>query len=254
MVHSQTVPEWEKKADLPTVAGRFSVVTATLEGNSELQQAGAPRSTRHLVVRLPAGTSYRAGDHLGVCPFNRLDECAALLQRHWPGLGLDSVVCVDGLGARRTRGFLPHDHPLSLRNILQQLLDLNALPSRKYLAGLVPYAVDRGEAKQLRELAATTREGRAAYTQWLQQHRPVTAANVLRMFPSIKLEFGRWCELMTPLRPRHYSIASSPKSHPDHVHLCVGVVHDTYEQGREYHGTASSYLSSCQPGDKVCFA
>ncbi|HTB75707.1 MAG TPA: cytochrome P450, partial [Polyangiaceae bacterium] len=36
----------------------------------ELQAAESPKRTRHLEISLPPGVTYRAGDHLGVCPKN----------------------------------------------------------------------------------------------------------------------------------------------------------------------------------------
>jgi len=43
------------------------------------------------------------------------------------------------------------------------------------------------------------------------------------------------------LRPRLYSIASSPRAHAGQVHLCVGVVRDT-RRGRLRHGVGSGFL------------
>jgi sulfite reductase (NADPH) flavoprotein alpha-component len=48
--------------------------------------------------------------------------------------------------------------------------------------------------------------------------------------------------ILKKLQPRLYSIASSPKSHPGEVHLCVGIVrYDSH--GRNRGGICSTYLS-----------
>ncbi len=58
--------------------------------------------------------------------------------------------------------------------------------------------------------------------------------------------------VLKKLQPRLYSIASSPKAHPDEVHLCVGIVrYDSH--GRTRGGICSTYLSdrltaSTKPG------
>jgi sulfite reductase (NADPH) flavoprotein alpha-component len=58
--------------------------------------------------------------------------------------------------------------------------------------------------------------------------------------------------VLKKLQPRLYSIASSPKAHPDEVHLCVGIVrYDSH--GRKRGGICSTYLSdrltaSSKPG------
>ncbi len=47
--------------------------------------------------------------------------------------------------------------------------------------------------------------------------------------------------VLKKLQPRLYSIASSPKAHPDEVHLCVGIVrYDSH--GRKRGGICSTYL------------
>lgn len=55
--------------------------------------------------------------------------------------------------------------------------------------------------------------------------------------------------LLKPLRPRLYSIASSPLHTPNEVHLTVSVVRHPTEP--LYHGTCSAFLGDSQPGDKV---
>ena len=55
------------------VVRSFQAQAALVEVNRELQQADGTepeRSTRHIEIALPAGTSYGTGDHLGVLPRN----------------------------------------------------------------------------------------------------------------------------------------------------------------------------------------
>lgn len=53
-------------------------------------------------------------------------------------------------------------------------------------------------------------------------------------------------ENLRALQPRLYSIASSPKAHPNEVHLCVGVVR--YEKdGYQHLGVASTFLAERLP-------
>ena len=59
------------------------------------------------------------------------------------------------------------------------------------------------------------------------------------------------CDVLRPLQPRLYSIASSPKAHPGQVHLTVGAVR--YEMhGRSRKGIASTFLADrCGSGSTV---
>jgi cytochrome P450/NADPH-cytochrome P450 reductase len=53
-----------------TVVALGGVVPMKVLGNRELQNGASDRSTRHIEIELPAGTSYRVGDHLSVVPRN----------------------------------------------------------------------------------------------------------------------------------------------------------------------------------------
>jgi cytochrome P450/NADPH-cytochrome P450 reductase len=58
--------------------------------------------------------------------------------------------------------------------------------------------------------------------------------------------------LLTPLRPRHYSISSSPATDPAHVDLMVSLLEAPARSGNgTYKGVGSGYLNSLKPGDTV---
>lgn len=60
--------------------------------------------------------------------------------------------------------------------------------------------------------------------------------------PDAPVELPAWIGALRKLQPRLYSIASSPKAHPDEVHLCVAVVR--YEaEGVQHGGVASTFLA-----------
>jgi sulfite reductase (NADPH) flavoprotein alpha-component len=64
--------------------------------------------------------------------------------------------------------------------------------------------------------------------------------------PAEPVALDTWLSSLRKLQPRLYSIASSPKAHPEEVHLCVGVVR--YEQkGIAHEGTASTFLANRLP-------
>ena len=66
-------------------------------------------------------------------------------------------------------------------------------------------------------------------------------ADLFSDFPT-KLSAQELINLLRPLQPRLYSIASSPKANPGELHLAVGVV-EYQNKGRNRRGTCSSYLS-----------
>lgn len=60
--------------------------------------------------------------------------------------------------------------------------------------------------------------------------------------PEPGLTLTDFLESLRKLQPRLYSIASSPKAHPDEVHLCVGAVRYS-TNGVQHKGVASTFLS-----------
>lgn len=66
-------------------------------------------------------------------------------------------------------------------------------------------------------------------------------ADLLSDFPA-KLSAQELINILRPLQPRLYSIASSPKANPGELHLAVGVV-EYQHGGRTRRGTCSGYLS-----------
>ena len=64
--------------------------------------------------------------------------------------------------------------------------------------------------------------------------------------PAPGLTLADFLESLRKLQPRLYSIASSPKAHPDEVHLCVGAVRYSMD-GVQHKGVASTFLSDRLP-------
>lgn len=69
------------------------------------------------------------------------------------------------------------------------------------------------------------------------------------------MPFERFLALLPSLKPRYYSISSSPKVHANIVSMTVGVVKASAWSGRgEYRGVASNYLAELNTGDAAaCF-
>jgi sulfite reductase (NADPH) flavoprotein alpha-component len=79
------------------------------------------------------------------------------------------------------------------------------------------------------------------------------ALDLLKAFPSARTTVRELIPSLAPLRPRLYSISSSPKAYPDEVHLTVGVVRYQREGcDRMRKGVASTFLSErTRIGDKA---
>ena len=79
--------------------------------------------------------------------------------------------------------------------------------------------------------------------------------DLLARFPAIELDLAGLLACVVPMRPRFYSIASSPLVSPDVATLTVGTVLAPALSGRgQFRGVASNWLQGLAPGATVAAA
>ncbi|KAJ1864737.1 sulfite reductase [NADPH] flavoprotein component [Coemansia sp. RSA 989] len=180
--------------------------------------------------------TYEIGDALGVYGFNDQDQVRSFCQEY----GLDGNVLVTAVkdGQTQTR---------SVFSWLTHALDLFGRPSKKFYAALADFASDEKEAEKLRWL--TTSEGAIEFKDRVAD--TCTYADLLREFSSARPSMLHLVDLIAPIKPRHYSIASSMRMHPGSVHLCVVTVHWRTSCGEERTGQCTRFLNSLTVGDRV---
>ena len=217
----------------------------------ELQAARSPRRTRQLDISLPPGLTYRAGDHLGVCPRNG-EERVERLARHL-GASLDGLFMAPKTMTVRA---VPKGVVLQVRNVLTNLVDISGRPAVPLLDLLLEKAADPGERSRLAQI----RDVLAAPG---GPDSPLRAAidaggydvlGLLEEFSSCSLNIFEFLRVAQPLRPRYYSVSSSPRVHGDAVaHLTVGLTTAPVPglPGREFRGMGSHYLHSLREGDRL---
>ncbi|KAJ2785405.1 sulfite reductase [NADPH] flavoprotein component [Coemansia interrupta] len=181
--------------------------------------------------------TYEIGDALGVYGANDPALVDAFVAAY--GLDGDQLVAAarDG-GRRETR---------SVRGWLTHALDLFGRPAKAFYAALAECAADAAEAERLRWL--TTADGAAEFRARVAD--TVTYADVLLEFASAQPSAQRLVALVAPIKPRHYSIASSARMHPGSVHLCVVAVEWRDSRGRRRAGQCTRFLDALAPGDAV---
>lgn len=93
-------------------------------------------------------------------------------------------------------------------------------------------------------MADTSPEGKALFKEFV--HDPARSLLcVMEAFPSARPTLGVFfASVSAPLQPRAYSISSSPKAHPEHVHVTCAVVEDALPFGRVHKGVASNFLKA----------
>jgi sulfite reductase (NADPH) flavoprotein alpha-component len=203
---------------------------ARLLACTPLNRAGSDKDTRHVVLDLKGGSlTYKVGDSLGVCPENCPDAVQWILES-LDASGAEKVSAPDG-------SLVPLSEALLRHYTITQ-------PSPGLLALLAECATDAAERASLKALADDA-DGAA-----LPPGDEVL--DVLTHFRSARPTLERFATALTPLRPRLYSISSSPTAHAGEVHLTVGVVRFVNSRGRQCRGVASTFLGErVRPGQKV---
>src|SRR5574337_706498 len=194
------------------------------------------RSTRHVEIALPAGVSYAAGDHLGVVPRNGLDTIRRVFTRFRLAPSL-YVTIAPRAGADTA---LPVNEPVPLLDILANRVELQDVATRAQVATLASHARDETEREALNTLA----DDDARYASEVFAKRK-SALDILEEFASCAPPFEVFLDLMPPLRPRYYSISSSPLASADSCSITVGVLEaPALAGGGVFRGVSSNYLAA----------
>ena len=214
----------------------------TVVDNRELSLVnGQPggRSTRHVEIALPEGASYRAGDHLGVLPRNSMD----LIRRVMARFGLDAGQYLTIIPNGGAPTHLPIEEPTPLLGVLGSCVELQDVASRADIETLVGYTDDPDQKAALVALAGDDERALARYrSEVFVPNRSVL--DLLERFPACAVPFEVYLDMLAPLRPRYYSISSSPLVSPRVASVTSGVLQAPARGGEgEFRGVCSTYLA-----------
>ncbi|MEM8858832.1 MAG: cytochrome, partial [Chloroflexota bacterium] len=201
--------------------------------------ADGARSKRHIEIALPAGMSYRTGDYLSVLPSNHPTNVERVFRRF--SLTPDAQLTI------RSDGYttLPTDQPLSALDVVSNYVELAQPITHAQLTALVELATDASQD----EINRLTAED--IYQSELLAKR-VSLLDILERFPTLDLPLSTFLSMLPPLRPRQYSISSSPLWKADHCTLTVAVVDAPSWSGQgRFLGTASNYLAEAVEGMQI---
>ncbi|MDB5816736.1 MAG: molybdopterin oxidoreductase, partial [Rhizobacter sp.] len=197
---------------------RANPLRARVSLNRLLSGAGAEKETRQFGFDLTgSGLQYEAGDALGVWPTN----CSSLVGDMLSSLKLapSTSVPVKGHG------------DMALSEALLRHVEI-----ARITPDLLRFVQARSGSELLADLLRDDRKD--DLRQWLWGRQPI---DLFQAF-GVECDASALLEVFKPLQPRLYSIASSPKQHPDAVHLTVSTVRYSCE-GRARHGVCSTFLA-----------
>lgn len=224
------------------LAQSYEAVYASVLENQELQSAGSGRSTRHIEITLPEGMTYQEGDHLGILPANSQENVKRILQRY--RLNENDQVILTATGRSTTH--LPLDRPVSLHDLLTYSVEVQDAATRAQIRELAAFTICPPHKRELEALLE-----KEVYQEQIL-HKRISMLDLLEKYEACKMPFERFLALLRPLKPRYYSISSSPRVNPEQVSITVGVVQEPAWSGQgEYRGVASNYLAERQPGEDI---
>jgi cytochrome P450/NADPH-cytochrome P450 reductase len=225
---------------------------ARIRENRELLTAGPggtpDKSTRHLEIALPEDVSYRAGDHLGVLPRNGFEVIRRVIAR----FGLDGGQYLTIIPTSGSHTHLPIDESTPLLGVLASCVELQDVAHRSDIEVLARHTDDPEQKAALESLAGDDEESHARYRdQVFATNRSVL--DLLEQFPACRLPFAEYLDMLPPLRPRYYSISSSPMADPKTCSITAGVVRGPARSGHgTFTGVASGHLAQL-PDDGTVF-
>lgn len=200
----------------PVKYSRKNPFPAALNERVLLNGKGSAKETIHLEFDLEgSGLTYETGDALAVIPHNATDLVNDLLEA--TKLDGDSQVTLK-------------QGNFSLRDALTSQLDITALSK--------PVLSRYNEFAKSETLDAIINDKDKLNNYLIGRD----LLDLVNDFPAETMTADALVNIMRKLPPRLYSIASSPKAHPDEVHLTVGVVRYS-ANGRLRKGVCSSYLA-----------
>ncbi|MDA8652391.1 sulfite reductase subunit alpha [Porticoccaceae bacterium] len=189
---------------------------ATLSVNQLLSGSNSDKEIRHYEFDLAdSGITYEAGDALNVMPINDPLLVEALLSR----LSVEADLMIDGQD-QPVGALLTHKYEIST-------------PSRNMIALIE----ERAEDEMLTHVVKHGDKETLADFLWGKD-----TLDLLNINPQVSFGIDQFIKLLKPLQHRAYSISSSPKAHPNSVHLTVASVRWRSED-RDHRGVCSTFLA-----------
>ncbi|PMD27747.1 hypothetical protein NA56DRAFT_653587 [Hyaloscypha hepaticicola] len=213
----------------------------TVKENRRLTPVTYDRNIFHIEFDLGnSGLTYNIGEALGIHAENDVNEVMEFMEFY--GLNPDDIVEVPSR---------EDPHVLDTRTVFQSLvqnIDIFGKPPKRFYEALAEFATDENEKKELLTLGGT--EGANEFKRRAEVDT-ITFADVLLEFKSAHPSFHDIARIVSPMKRREYSIASSQMVNPTTVALMIVVVSWVDPKGRDRFGQATRYLSKLPIGAKV---
>lgn len=202
--------------------------------------ADGARAVRHITVALPHGVTYETGDHLGVIARNRVE----MIQRVMRHFALDPGVWVEIQSPAQSHPHLAVGEPTPLLGVLAGNVELQAVASRADLVAMAEHTADVAQREHLASLADRSADPDNYEREVRSRHRSLI--DLLQAHPACHMPFEVFLGRLPALRPRYYSISSSPLAQSESCSITVGVRTFEDEADSRAVGVCSGYLEGCE--------
>ena len=227
------------------------LITSTVIANIRTTSADHFQDVKLLKFEIPEH-NYKPGDIVYIKAKNlddQVDKFFKVLKNNGVDLDPNIVLQITEKEIKLPTVLEPN---LTLRQIAQQYWDLNAKPKRSTIQTLSLISDNDLEKEKLTEF--TTAAGQEELYDYINRPRR-NIIEVLNDFPhtTSKLNVKLLFEIMSPIKPRAFSIASSSNLTKNEVHLLVAVVKYKTKLYDPRIGLCSNWMATLKPGDPAVF-
>ncbi|EXJ79799.1 hypothetical protein A1O3_08084 [Capronia epimyces CBS 606.96] len=253
---SQSIETQSPRSDLDTTSANVSSgsFAAVLEKNERVTPSDHWQDVRFLRLKASGKIDYMPGDALAIGPRNMPEDVAFVIDRmNWRDVADTPVHLVS---TRPKASPLLSNHPiftradLTLRTLLTEYLDINAIPRRSFFGAIANYTSDEMHKERLLEF--TDPQYLDEYYDYATRPRR-SMIEILQEFDSVHIPWEEATNIFPPLRPRQFSIASGGAlKHAEHgsttFELLVAIVKYRTVIKRIREGVCTRYLAQLPVG------
>ena len=180
------------------------------------------------------GLKYTTADNLAILPENHSSLVKALAEKL--NYDLAEVFILKDCEKH------PFPTPNTVGEVLKRYYDISGIPRRATLKALALFAQDAIEKDRLMFLAS--KEGKEDFNSFIVNDCRSIFDLITENFPSLKIPFEYFLNIIPTLQPRYYTISSSSLADPKTMSITVSLTKETTRVGKLHLGVASRYLCS----------
>jgi NADPH-ferrihemoprotein reductase len=191
--------------------------------------------------------SYEVVDAVGIYPCSSRNIAQSIA--HHFGFELTAMITLQSAESVTGISFAPAiflGRQINLIELLVRFFDLESCATRSLFQCLKNFCTDDEERERLEELASTSLQ--TDYLAYCYREKR-NAMEVLSEFPNCHLPFEYFLSQLKPMRPRFYSLSSSPTADKHRCSITVAHLQFSTPYGRVRSGVCSRWLCTANVGD-----